>query len=94
MVDEVTGMISISLCPPFSYSASNRLVYDMAWSMDDTLFLLECSLSTKAKIIHKYSVSTSAITDLNDGLDFSSNPSFMCNRIISRMNLEITVISR
>ena len=83
-VDEATGVISISLCPPFSYSASNRLVYDITWSADDTLFLLECSLSTKAKIVHKYAVSSSAITDLNDGLDFSSNPSFMCNHIISR----------
>ena len=37
-VDEATGVISISLCPPFSYSASNRLVYDITWSADDTLF--------------------------------------------------------
>ena len=84
-VDEESGAISISLSTPFTYSASNRLVYDITWSSDDILFLLECSLSTKAKIVHKYAVSSSSITDLNDGLDFSSTPSFMCNHIISRI---------
>lgn len=67
---------------PLPFSISDSVLFDMTWGNDSTLYVVERSISTHGTSVRKLAVS-SVITDTFDCLDFSSDPSFACNRIIA-----------
>lgn len=67
---------------PLPFSTPDSILFDLAWGNDSTLFVLERSISTHGTSVRKLAVS-SAIMDTFDCLDFSSDPSFSCNRVVA-----------
>lgn len=73
---------AVTIGAPLPFSISDSVLFDMTWGNDSTLYVVERSISTHGTSVRKLAVS-SVITDTFDCLDFSSDPSFACNRIIA-----------
>ena len=73
---------SVTIGTPLPFSIPDSVLFDMTWGNDSTLYVLERSTSTHGTLVRKLAVS-SVVTDTFDCLDFSSNPSFACNRVVA-----------
>lgn len=73
---------AVTIGAPLPFSTPGSILFDLAWGNDSTLFVLERSISTHGTSVRKLAV-LSAIMDTFDGLDFSSDPSFSCNRVVA-----------